>query len=391
MTNAIVVAILAGLTIFVAPSLIRNQSALPSPSGPYAIGTLAASIERTARTGAYPIEVWYPAQATSDRAPYSTGRHGLIDAVIARLLLTRASRNAPPLAGTTRFPIVFYLAGWNGLRFENTALCENLASHGFAVIALDDVTHETPSLPALAGPLDLSSDSAYASTLVRAARKLRYSSNRVSDILDRLLTSGSPVPADLARRLDETRIAAMGYSFGGAIAYDVARTDARFRAAINLDGWLFTDHHRVTTGRHVPYLLIGASEEMVPLHTHSVSPDPLIRNTTILDDGDWSLQRRLLERGGASVQVSGATHSSFADNVPHAIIRRKLATIDPDRLARIVSRYSLAFLDRELDIDGRRMTDLSATHDSEVWYASWPVADIVQRGHRSPKGRNVGT
>ena len=382
--RAIVLALLSGLTFLGAMALIRHRSALPSPSGPYAVGTMSVSIERTSRMGAYPIQVWYPAHAASVRAPYSSGRVGLKDALIGRILLTRAFRNAPPLSGISPYPIVFYFAGWDGFRFENTALCEDLASHGFAVIALDDVTHETPSPAALSGPLDLSSDSAIVETVERAARKRRYGARRVSDLLDRLLTSRSPLPVQIARRLDGTRVAAIGYSFGGAMAYDVARTDSRIRAAINLDGWLFTNQKQVSTGGHVPYLLIGSPDGFAPAGL--VSPDPLIRNTTNFDDRDWRLQRSLLERGGASVLISGTTHASFKDNVAHGITWRTHATIDPDRVARIVSRYTLAFLDRELDIDGRYTSDSSVTHDRAVRYAFWPVTDPMPHGPSHAEG-----
>jgi dienelactone hydrolase len=43
------------------------------------------------------------------------------------------------------------------------------------------------------------------------------------------------------RRLDLESVGALGWSLGGVLALQASRDEPRIKAAVNLDGWLYTD------------------------------------------------------------------------------------------------------------------------------------------------------
>jgi hypothetical protein len=55
-------------------------------------------------------------------------------------------------------------------------------------------------------------------------------------VVDQLLTLDQEPGGAFEGRLDLTRLAATGYSFGGAAAFEAASRDARITAVVNLDG-----------------------------------------------------------------------------------------------------------------------------------------------------------
>lgn len=102
------------------------------------------------------VQLWYPAQkspAGTRRAQY-LGRteheaRTVSDALAREVGLpgflvdgvprahTRSVFNAPVAGGGGRFPVVLFSPGSGGVRTQNTAWAEELASHGYLVAALD--------------------------------------------------------------------------------------------------------------------------------------------------------------------------------------------------------------------------------------------------------------
>ena len=65
----------------------------------------------------------------------------------------------------------------------------------------------------------------------------------------------------LARRIDASRIGAVGHSLGGKAAVYLAIADERIRACVNLDGWpLHPRAERV--GLRVPFLMMEEVREV---------------------------------------------------------------------------------------------------------------------------------
>lgn len=347
---------------------------LPAPSGPYAVGTLSATLDppTSKRIGRFDLTLWYPARPSSDRAPYGTGNGGLTSFIAQRLLRTPAARRAHVADGTARIPILLYTAGWGGVRTENTGLALDLASHGFLVVALDDVGRDSAAQSAVSGRLDLSSARAFRATLALAARKRDRSARRVSYVLDRLLASDGPLDRALRERLDPTRVGALGYSFGGAVALRAAQIDPRIRAVVNLDGWLFQTGSEPAHHPHVPYMLISTVDPPVTA-ADLASPDPVRRYTAELDESDWRVQLGELMQGGVLVAIAGTDHSSFFDDLHYAILHRSRRAISPSHVASIVGGYVVAFFKQQLKGESQPLLRTDAPHDGAVAFQSWPM------------------
>ena len=62
---------------------------------------------------------------------------GNVDPRVVRRLVAHSHLRAPIVPGAERFPVVLYSYGYHGHRKLNTHTVEELASHGFVVVAVD--------------------------------------------------------------------------------------------------------------------------------------------------------------------------------------------------------------------------------------------------------------
>jgi predicted dienelactone hydrolase len=188
-----------------------------APYGGYAIGvrTLPAvdrqrvDVVHTTPAGAVvrydrplTLEAWYPAALTPQA---SGGAYRVLtpDPAIHVTLHGRAVRDAAPLGGAARFPLVIISHGYPGNRFLLSHLAENLASKGYITVSIDhtDSTYDDQQT--------------FASTLYNRPLDQLF----VLRELARLGAAGSG--SFLSGRVDETRTGLVGYSMGG---YGVVNT-----------------------------------------------------------------------------------------------------------------------------------------------------------------------
>ncbi|MFJ2026862.1 alpha/beta hydrolase family protein [Streptomyces sp. NPDC087897] len=307
----------------------------PEPSGRFPVGTRTLEwSERVARadrkgeplpagsgrrTEPRPLvaQLWYPAGHTAPdarRAPYlgrteaeaRTVSAALADysGVPAFLLdgLPRARSHAVPGAPVAddggRFPVVLFSPGLGGVRTQNTAWAEELASHGYVVAAVDHPYDSAAVVLSdgrtLRTRVTATGDPAKDEALAEGWTRARAADLRA--VLTRLerLESGA-VEGPLTGRLDTARVAATGHSIGGAAALLAARQDARFDAVVDLDGF-----PRGPVGGRFEQPVLALTQEIGP----DTDPDYLPRLT------------RVLERGGATnyrLTVPGAAHLTFTD------------------------------------------------------------------------------
>jgi pimeloyl-ACP methyl ester carboxylesterase len=148
------------------------------------------------------------------------------------------------------YPIVLYSPGHSVLRAIDAEGGPNLASHGYVVVSVDhfDTTATVfPDGTLLYG--DTTSSISPAGTQDRV-KDLVY-------VLDELGRWNTGDPA-FAGRLDLTKVAAMGGSWGGATAAEFGRLDNRCKAVIGLDSGAFSSAPQLQQIRQ-PLLEINAS------------------------------------------------------------------------------------------------------------------------------------
>jgi pimeloyl-ACP methyl ester carboxylesterase len=133
---------------------------------------------------------------------------------IAPELSTHAIRDAEPAQGN--FPLVVYGASLNSFSFENSELFEYLASHGYIIVSSPCLGYTTRYMN----------------------KDLISTESQARDILF-LLAYMRNYPG-----ADHSKIALMGFSWGGMSAALAAMRDTRIRAFVSLDGSIgYTRYH----------------------------------------------------------------------------------------------------------------------------------------------------
>ncbi|MBM7773266.1 putative dienelactone hydrolase [Actinokineospora baliensis] len=290
------------------------------------------------------VQLWYPARngSSGPRAQYlgrtedeartvsealagGVGLPGFLFDGVPRAR-THAIVDAPAADG--RYPVVLFSPGSSGVRTQNTAWAEELASHGYVVAALDHPYDSAAVVladgrtitTATASTGDRDQDDRLADdwTAIRAA-DLSFALTRLEGL------------DPLEGHLDTSRVAATGHSMGGAAALQAARKDPRIDAVIDLDGY--------PRGSLTPEL----SQPTLAL-TQAITPDTdpryLPQLTEVLTHGSATNYR---------LTIPGAAHLTFMDGPlylpPVPSIVGSLGRVES---ARVVAGASLAFLDSAL-------------------------------------------
>lgn len=253
------------------PASASTAFALPSPSGPAAIGAVSLHLIDRSRWDPFApvrehrslmVTLWYPARKpAAPAAPYlERGVARVVDSELDvpagtfESFRSHAGDGALAKApGGRGYPVVIYSPGFGSWRNANTALTEELVSHGFVVVTIDHPydgaavefpNHEIVKAKPLAMPGNskiVTYESWY--TMVKPLLAVRVADVRF--VMDELAVldagrnpdaEGRHLPEHLAGALDLHRIGMFGHSLGGATMAQVLHTDARVRAGLSLDG-----------------------------------------------------------------------------------------------------------------------------------------------------------
>lgn len=289
-------AVVAGGAAWALPTL-----ELPRPSGEFGVGTSTLQWDTEAPesltadpadTRVLVAQLWYPTEATgpgqaylesatiSDAIAAEAGLPGfLLDGVVGGS--TNAIADAPRAGGT--FPLVLFSPGLGGVRTQNSAWAEDLASHGYIVAAVDH--------PYDSAAVVLEDGTVISSTLQTTGND--EADQRIADDLASIRANDLIATLDrLEEDLVVDGVSTAGHSIGGAAAILAASRDDRVDAVVNLDG--LPRGGRPT----VPVLAIVAGEG-----TGSVESD--MRYDAALTE--------VLAACGTRVVVSGTHHLSFTD------------------------------------------------------------------------------
>ena len=268
---------------------------LPRPTGSHAIGTTTWVVEDSSRVESFAPEAkrevqviaWYPAGVSNGaRAPYLRGGAGEARnfATLLRApggfdhvasFRTHATLDASLDEKAGRLPLLVFSHGYTGSASSYTALLEDLASHGYAVLSivhpyealgatlangrtvslLDENNALRQPIREVLGEWELEdktmaavtadNDPARREQLLRDYLKgltktdvvLRRWVDDTKLVLDRLTTlPTNRIPGRLASQIDMARIGVFGHSMGGVSAGQFCVEDSRCRAGLNLDG-----------------------------------------------------------------------------------------------------------------------------------------------------------
>jgi predicted dienelactone hydrolase len=265
---------LGGLTL-----LTAVVPTLPKPSGPHRVGSVIFRWKDTSRPETFTADpsdrrqviaqAWYPSDATTGRAvPYFEAQarlpssiDGLPSFMFASFgsVATHATIATRVSAAQRAWPVLFFSPGLSIPREAYTALCTDLASRGYVVVALS-VPYES-SVSVLADG-EVVGQTFHPNVMGPPPHRAleRLIATRVSDIrfaLDQLDQLARLEPhSPLAGHLDLQHVGIVGHSIGGATAVQTMASDPRFKVGVNLDGKLFGTEPDVDLNR--PFLWIGS-------------------------------------------------------------------------------------------------------------------------------------
>lgn len=344
------------------PSAVAGLE-LPAPSGRQTTGTTTLHLVDRSRLDPFAggrrelmVQLWYPAAKTDVQpAPYLTP--AMASALEAAFRLPEGTFGTLPThsAGAARIasgkhPLLLFSHGLLTMRGYHTSLLEELASRGYVVAAIDH-TYDAALVELPHGRLV----EAIAAARPTPKQNALLLATRVADVrfvLDKLTRLTNARTGLLARRLDMSRVGALGHSFGGATAAATMLADRRIDAGVNLDGKVWGPV--VSKGLSRPFmLLIG---------------DALGGRLTP-DQAQFLSHLRSARYG---LRLAGARHFSFTDlalfasELPGLDELFDIGSIDPNRANSAVRAYVAAFFDKTLLGKRGRLLDRPSPAHPEV-------------------------
>ncbi|XP_053310486.1 platelet-activating factor acetylhydrolase 2, cytoplasmic [Spea bombifrons] len=270
---------------------------LPSVTGPHPVGCTDIMVG-LGKEGSF-FRFYYPSASSCDQqhplwAPSTEYTTGLVSSLGmeskaaqygASLILGRSripvSWNGPILHGTDKRPLIIFSHGLGAFRAVYSSLCSELASHGFLVAAVEHkdgsacATYYFEDLPHTHSQghpqkvwvpfrkVDPGMKEFYlrnyqlhqrATECVKAVRVLE---NINAGMIESSITVTDFQLHNLTGRIDLSRVAIMGHSFGGASALLSLVKDDIFRCAIGLDAWMFPLENAAYPNIQKPTLFIN--------------------------------------------------------------------------------------------------------------------------------------
>lgn len=335
---------------------------LAAPTGRWAIGTTSRRLVDGVRSDPFTgglrelmLQFWYPTrrQGGCRRASYvspSVASHldeglGISDPGRFAQLRPHAWANAPvaPAAALRGLPLVLFSHGSGAYQQSATAVAEDLASHGYAVVAIghtrDSVAVEFPG-----GRIVGMGDPAQAGW-TEAEIADRLDEMRAGDIqatVDHLSRPGGAHP--LRGHVDPDRIGAFGHSRGGSAVSLAMGLDRRVAAGIGIDSSFATGV--ADTGLDRPFMLVTENHlgpENGPHGSHwkafRTHQRGWGRHLKLPEAGHWTFMDP-----APLLRILGTAHHLSADQIeqffgPPALRRRAVT---------ITRTYVRAFFDRHL-------------------------------------------
>ncbi|WP_394199124.1 alpha/beta hydrolase [Litoreibacter albidus] len=271
----------------------------PRPSGPFHVGTISTTITDPNRhrflDDASPgrvlfLKIWYPSNGDeSAKYPERLWRQ-LHDADQTPLAIRYLSKwgvrrksnsyeNLPYVAEAGRPRLVVYNHGLVSFASENTSLMEHLASHGNTVISIEHL-HQLAEFKRLTGAKTQAQRDVDKRDLARIQSATGMERAELSrcfykgaSVTNRIVAARSTDCLYSLERLPEIighlsgidtaelqidNYATVGFSLGGAVSTELAKTDPRVNAAVNLDGGIYgqTQNQPIAC----PYLMVYSAD-----------------------------------------------------------------------------------------------------------------------------------
>jgi predicted dienelactone hydrolase len=370
---------------------------LPKPTGNYAVGIQYFHFVDENRTDPFldqstkkrelMVKVYYPAQEDDAKqfAPYFHSPE-LIRLFVAfygmpyfsfdhlNLVKTNTKEGLQLSDNQPRYPVVLFSHGAGTTMEVQTSQGEDLASHGYIVVAID---HTYASVGTVFPDRIVSAKEATTNFDVAEPAEIitQIMADDSSFVIDQLVeVNDGKIESVFKGKIDLEKIGAIGHSVGGAVAYNLAINDSRVKAAIDLDGVVFITPNGDPKDV-VPFLTLANDKT----HIQAIeNRKPLMQRFEDMDDIDEKIRiemygsqqayqdaydkaqqnviglTEVLKYSGELFTIKGSDHMKFIDiglfiAIPQL---RELLGIGgktgPARCLEITKSVTLAFFDQHL-------------------------------------------
>lgn len=365
-----VVGVLVWLAAFGLPYLLPVPK-LPEPTGAFAIGSITYYLRDAARDEIYTddpndkrelmVQVWYPAQETvrPQIVPYLPDVEVAGPAIATRLDLppylldhlnlayTHAADTARIAAGS--FPVIVFSHGLQGFRNQNTAMVEELVSHGYVVVTIDHTYGNVMTVfpdgriaPYAADQLFPSGDANPEEGRVL----IGVWAEDIAFVLDQMALwngeGGVSSASFFSGHLDLSKVGVFGHSTGGGTALEFCGRDSRCMAGIGLDAWVGpVADVIIQNGLPQPFLFMNTPVWL--------GPENAARGRELYGN---------LQNAAYLIAIEGTEHYNFSDLPLLSPITPQLklaGSIDNTYGTEILNAYTLAFFDSYLKGDGNAL------------------------------------
>jgi dienelactone hydrolase len=343
---------------------------LPAPTGPHPVGTVSLHLTDHARpdplkldrpTRELMVQLWYPAtHPTGPKAAYLpfeaagkvAGGSGDLPPELMQAVRTAGHEGAPIRRRHRGYPVVLYSPGLVDPRAFGTTVVQDLASHGFVVVAIDH-TFDAYVVQFPGGRLE---DTVWPDNL--QAQPVRVADVRFV-LAELARINAGRVVAGFRGQLDLTRTGMFGHSAGGAATANAIQAGLPITAGLNLDGSILPPAGEPGAVTNRPFLQLGGA-----YHTRAVDPT-------------WMSYWNNLQGWRRELLVEGALHNDFTDLGTlldqFGVDRHRygdFGPIEPTRALRIQQVYVRAFFARTLLDSNQPLLDGPSTAFPEVAFTS---------------------
>ncbi|MEO8613075.1 MAG: carboxylic ester hydrolase [Chloroflexota bacterium] len=416
LTNRFVIGLSVGLGVLGLASSIALPMILPifhfpRPTGQYQIGTVTYHWVDTSRheifstdPNAYReliVQIWYPVKGntSSVRAPYVQDADVLSPA-LARLthflpgfafnhfkyVTTDAIPFAPVATDQPSYSVLIYLEGLSGYRQNSTFQIEELVSHGYIVVGIDQPyaaasvvfpdgqqiigltkAQMEPFTQQSLGPVE---PAPILNGQALTNGNMPYFAGDVSFTLDQLTALDKTDPNGiLTGRLDLQRVGTFGISLGAMVASEACHMEPRLQACLMMDAAM--PANVVQAGLRQPGMWITRDADTMRLERQRSGGWSEADITQTLTTMRAVFEKSLLGEG-YYVQVPGMFHVNFTDAPYFSPLTPQLGFAGPNINAQrgfdIINAYSLAFFDQHLQSRPAALLDGPSNQYPEVLF-----------------------
>ena len=282
-------------------------------------------------------------------------------ALLWRNIMTHAYSNAPLATARSTYPVILFSHGGLGLPSDTyAAIIEELASHGYIVVAMD---HPYLNLITQYPDERVVSSQEISAQFNRMRPKDQYEfltgmievyKADMKLVLDELAKINADPNSIFYHHLDLDHIGVMGHSAGGTASIEFCRSDSRCKAAADLDGWY--DHIIGHEPLKQPLLLMFAEKS---LEIGEPTPEYLKRKE-LTREGYFEREKNIAEHRKALCNTSNcamiilpnADHGSFGDAVLFKWPFRSWHDPDSYALLSTINKHIVNFFDKYLASHG---------------------------------------